>query len=44
MNADVFSVIRDGKYACPLPECKRRFHTLAEKKQHVKTKHKGAKR
>ena len=28
-----------GRYECPLPECKRRFHTLAEKKQHIKLKH-----
>lgn len=37
MNEQIFSVVRDGRWACPV--CKARFHELAEKKRHIKAEH-----
>ena len=42
-TGDVYSVIRDGKYRCPVKGCGAPFHTLAEKKAHVRTEHKPVK-
>lgn len=42
MSADVYSVIRDGKYSCPV--CQARSHTLADKKAHIRTEHPKVKR